>query len=61
MPAAARSPRRRLERACSAFGCGRYLYDLPQIWVDYDNRKRAFVEAMGAARRIYEAAGLLGK
>jgi len=46
------------KRACSAFGCGRYLYDLPQIWVEYDVKRRGFVDAAGAARRIYEQAGL---
>ena len=24
------------KRACAAFGLGRYLYDLPKAWVDYD-------------------------
>jgi hypothetical protein len=48
------------KRACSAFGCGRYLYDLPQIWVAYDASKKRIVDAPGAARRIYEQAGLLG-
>lgn len=47
------------KRACSAFGCGRYLYDLPQIWFDYDGSKKRFKDAAGAARQIYDQAGLL--
>ena len=27
------------KRACSKFGLGRYLYDLPAPWVDYDGKK----------------------
>jgi hypothetical protein len=27
------------KRACAAFGLGRYLYDLPRAWVDYDEDK----------------------
>ena len=30
------------KRACSKFGLGRYLYDLPRVWVDYDPDKRYF-------------------
>jgi hypothetical protein len=47
------------KRACSAFGCGRYLYDLPQRWFDYDGAKKRFVDAAGAAREIYRAGGLV--
>jgi hypothetical protein len=32
-----------LKRAAVKFGCGRYLYRLPQIWCDYDPHKRQFV------------------
>ena len=28
------------KRACSRFGLGRYLYDLPVCWVAYDSQKR---------------------
>lgn len=49
------------KRACSAFGCGRYLYDLPAVWCDYDGAKKRFANPEGAARLIYEQAGLLGK
>jgi hypothetical protein len=31
-----------LKRAAVKFGVGRYLYRLPQIWVDYDPQKRQF-------------------
>jgi hypothetical protein len=27
------------KRACSKFGLGRYLYDLPSPWMDYDGKK----------------------
>lgn len=29
-----------LKRAAIKFGIGRYLYDLPQVWVDYDQNKQ---------------------
>jgi hypothetical protein len=32
-----------LKRAAVKFGIGRYLYRLPQIWCDYDPKKRQFV------------------
>jgi hypothetical protein len=32
-----------LKRAAVKFGVGRYLYRLPQLWVDYDPQKRQFV------------------
>jgi len=31
------------KRACSDFGLGRYLYRLPQVWCDYDDRRRTIV------------------
>ena len=46
------------KRACAAFGMGRYLYSLPKPWVDYDDTKRQIKDPAGAARQIYEAAGL---
>src|SRR5262245_27892377 len=33
-----------LKRAAVKFGIGRYLYRLPQQWVDYDSHKRQFVK-----------------
>lgn len=32
------------KRACSKFGLGRYLYDIPLTWVDYDEEKRRLLE-----------------
>lgn len=32
------------KRACSAFGLGRYLYSLPQVWAEYDADRRRFTE-----------------
>ncbi len=34
-----------LKRAAVKFGIGRYLYRLPQQWVDYDPQRRQFVKA----------------
>ena len=39
------------KRACSRFGLGRYLYDLPTVWVDYDPQRKAITEE---ARRQLE-------
>ncbi len=33
------------KRACVMFGLGRYLYDLPSVWVGYDGQKRAIDDA----------------
>jgi hypothetical protein len=33
-----------LKRAAVKFGVGRYLYRLPQMWVDYDPQKRQFAK-----------------
>jgi len=33
------------KRACSDFGLGRYLYRLPQVWCDYDEKRRAIIGA----------------
>jgi hypothetical protein len=33
-----------LKRAAVKFGIGRYLYRLPQQWVDYDPKKKQFVQ-----------------
>ena len=32
------------KRACSKFGLGRYLYDLPTMWVGYDENSRRLTE-----------------
>ena len=32
------------KRACSKFGLGRYLYDIPLSWVDYDQAKGKLLE-----------------
>lgn len=32
------------KRACSKFGLGRYLYDIPIQWNDYDSEKNRFLE-----------------
>jgi hypothetical protein len=49
------------KRACAAFGVGRYLYSLPKPWVEYDQGRRQIKDPSGAARLIYEQAGLLEK
>ncbi len=33
------------KRACSAFGLGRYLYSVPQVWAEYDAQRRQFPPA----------------
>jgi hypothetical protein len=33
------------KRACSAFGLGRYLYSVPQVWAEYDAQRRQFAPA----------------
>ncbi len=33
-----------IKRAAVQFGVGRYLYNLPQIWADYDPQKRQFTK-----------------
>ncbi len=32
------------KRACSKFGLGRYLYDVPISWVEYDEQKKRLLE-----------------
>ena len=32
------------KRACSKFGLGRYLYDIPISWVEYDDAKKKLLE-----------------
>jgi hypothetical protein len=41
------------KRACSAFGLGRYLYSLPQIWAPYDAQKRQIVDVSGVVEQMY--------
>jgi hypothetical protein len=33
------------KRACSDFGLGRYLYRLPQVWCDYDEKRHMIISA----------------
>jgi hypothetical protein len=33
------------KRACAMFGLGRYLYDLPTIWVDFDAQRKRISDA----------------
>jgi hypothetical protein len=37
------------KRACAMFGLGRYLYNLPSVWVEYDKERRQFT-AQGLAK-----------
>ena len=39
------------KRACSAFGLGRYLYSVPQVWAEYDAQRRQFTPAALLALR----------
>lgn len=32
------------KRACAMFGLGRYLYNLPSVWVDYDANTKQFTD-----------------
>jgi hypothetical protein len=32
------------KRACAMFNLGRYLYELPSVWVDYDTQKKRITE-----------------
>lgn len=41
------------KRTCAAFGLGRYLYALPQIWADYDDAKRQIVDVAGVVAQLY--------
>jgi len=33
------------KRACAMFGLGRFLYDLPSPWVEFDNQRKRISEA----------------
>lgn len=37
------------KRACAMFGLGRYLYNLPSLWAEFDAERKGFTEA-GRAR-----------
>lgn len=41
------------KRACSAFGLGRYLYALPQVWAAYDEKKKQIVDPAGVVAQMY--------
>jgi hypothetical protein len=43
------------KRACAAFGLGRYLYRLPQVWGAYDDQKRQFKDPGAIVHQMYEA------
>ena len=40
------------KRACSKFGLGRYLYDLPVVWVGYDQNSRRLTETPTVPERF---------
>lgn len=40
------------KRACSKFGLGRYLYDIPLNWVDYDDEKKRLLEVPSLPERF---------
>ena len=41
------------KRACAAFGLGRYLYNLPQVWGEYDQEKKQIVNPAGIVAQMY--------
>lgn len=41
------------KRACAAFGLGRYLYSLPQIWCDYDEQKKQIIDPAHVIAQMY--------
>jgi hypothetical protein len=43
------------KRACAAFGLGRYLYRLPQVWGAYDADKKQFHQPGQIVAQMYEA------
>jgi len=43
------------KRACAAFGLGRYLYALPQLWSDYDDDKKRIVDPAHVVSQMYAA------
>lgn len=47
------------KRACSAFGLGRYLYELAPLWCAYDKDRRQIANPQRVAWELYRAAGML--
>jgi hypothetical protein len=45
-----------LKRAAVKFGIGRYLYNLPKQWCDYDPKKRQFAKAPSLPKQALPAA-----
>ena len=43
-PAGTAAEAQAFKRACTMFGLGRYLYNLPSVWVEYDVENRRFQE-----------------
>lgn len=41
------------KRACAAFGLGRYLYALPQVWAQYDEQKKQIIDPAGVVAQMY--------
>lgn len=46
------------KRACAAFGLGRYLYMLPQVWGAYDKEKKRFEHPDALVDEMYRKADL---
>lgn len=46
------------KRCCAAFGLGRYLYHLPQVWADYDDARKSFKDPVAVVAQVYSLAGL---
>lgn len=44
------------KRACTAFGVGRYLYRLPQVWGDYDDVQKRFRDPAHLIAQMYALA-----
>lgn len=47
------------KRACAAFGLGRYLYSLEQIWAEYDEQKKCFRDPKRVIEQMYRTAGYI--
>lgn len=41
------------KRACSAFGLGRYLYSLPQVWGAYDQKSKQLIDPSHIVAQMY--------
>lgn len=46
------------KRACAAFGLGRYLYSLPQLFADYDEERKRFIDPAKVVADMYSMAGV---